>query len=672
MHPVFCNIYFKKTIILLGKILLFLAIPLFYLVLTSISYKEITISFDSLQMQGDSIQVFFKTKTIANFTEFASRNVLVNCNGQSNVPISVFLPPDALIDDEIRIDIGTKKDYKLKIAQITVRGLFDQYTITGKDIHQAVFLKDMNFTGCKNGNAEFTTMSNDPMMILNRSWPKFAMHQCCKPVFHFDGFSYLQLYMLIILLSLELFLVFLYPAKNIKPKVQFWSFFKSHIIEFVIVFFSFLIFLYFLTQNYCVSYGDEYSYFDQGKFIFTYSMQNLRTYLYPLIISLFNSLVTDSHILKMAVSFFQYFIFAGCIVWIMHILRKHVFDMLPDQKIALSVSRILFAFLLLNPYLIQAATLFLTDSISSSFVAVAILYFIFEKTRGICFDLCWGLLFAACMIRPGMLYFVPIAMTIYTVRFIANQNMKPSFFAYCKPFSHVLLLGLLLIFPQVCINQVLNSQSVKFPIVADLLQSQKTWGFLYLKYATCVKPDQGGVYYKNIFNPSRITDPARFRKKFKRYFMTRLVHVLAMADQGEVDSYIISTRAKKNERIIASIIYYLYLFLAVVGIVFSFLRKNICRNSKLDSILVLFTAAVYLFFYSAYAVESRFFYPVMLLLSYFCAVGIANIFSLIRGIKTNTEKAGFSVKYFCLFAFLAVIFETASFTFSYWLDSLIF
>ena len=153
--------------------------------------------------------------------------------------------------------------------------------------------------------------------------------------------------------------------------------------------------------------------------------------------------------------------------------------------------------------------------------------------------------------------------------------------------------------------------------------------------------------------------------------MTKLVHVLAMADQGTVDTYMTSTKVKTVERIIASIFYYLYLFLATVGLIFSFFRINICSNSKLGSFLVLFSSAVYLFFYSDYVVESRFFYPVMLLLSYFCAIGIANILSLIQGKKTNTGDCRFSIKYLCLFVLLAVIFQIASFAFSYWLDSLI-
>lgn len=62
MSSAFCDIYLKKSIILLGKILLSLAIPLLYLILILIRSKEITVSFDSLLRQCDFIQVFFRIK----------------------------------------------------------------------------------------------------------------------------------------------------------------------------------------------------------------------------------------------------------------------------------------------------------------------------------------------------------------------------------------------------------------------------------------------------------------------------------------------------------------------------------------------------------------------------------------------------------------------------------
>lgn len=201
-HSVNFSTFFGR----IGQILLFLAIPLIYF-LSSCGLKEVTVCFDSLQTSNDSIQVFYKKKKSSAFTQ--SRAVSVCFSGGFNFQVPVILPSEARINDEIRIDIGTKKDLKLKIAQIRIRSFFQESVIAGNDILHAARLINLDHSGTDNGIPELITRSNDPQIVLNNDWNKFASIRHGFFFLPLAGLSALRLWILVIIISFELLLVVL-------------------------------------------------------------------------------------------------------------------------------------------------------------------------------------------------------------------------------------------------------------------------------------------------------------------------------------------------------------------------------------------------------------------------------------------------------------------------------
>ena len=185
-------------------------------------------------------------------------------------------------------------------------------------------------------------------------------------------------------------------------------------------FFSFLIFLFYVNLNAFVSYWDENGYLTLGQQLLDEGFEfnpNVRTYLYPTIIASLKIFSNDDVTTKIIISVLQYAVYLGSVIFIANsaVLKN-------DNKI---IWHSVIALVFLNPFLIQATTLFLTDIFASCFMVVSIFSLIrldLNRSKFVLFAI--GLFYASVMIRPSSLIFLPMAVGLILFRFWKNKNIN--------------------------------------------------------------------------------------------------------------------------------------------------------------------------------------------------------------------------------------------------------
>jgi len=435
-----------------------------------------------------------------------------------------------------------------------------------------------------------------------------------------------------------------------------------------LVFLTFLvvsvtIFGYYLTQNAHVNYADERAYFSIGKEISQvglYEIENsnilgqldVRTYLYPAIIGFFFSLTNgDIFYTKIFVSILQYSVYFFTILLTANTVSK------PKDKL---VWHSIIGFGFLNPYLISSTTLFLTDILSACFIIISVLLLTrvdFNKIRNL--SLCFGLLYSAIMIRPSSIIFIPILIGFSLYRIIKKKDLKIS-----KLFlvSSILLV---IFIPQLYINIVYFDDWNPL-IHRELYDRQSKFSVSLLKYGTVMMPDEKFqlYYYSDVVRawPSRISifdlsisDPLSFLYVYS-------VHIFGVLDWSYVDTYI------KNfyplERIPASIFLYTGWFVIFTGI-FTYRKKRTNLKNDLLFYTLIFSVILYVLFIATTAVESRFGYPIYLLLLPFSGFGIKQIYNLYSKSNSKISLIINGLKLYPLYASFILVF----FYLSFWLDS---
>lgn len=383
---------------------------------------------------------------------------------------------------------------------------------------------------------------------------------------------------------------------------------KKNVLVILIFVLSVIMFLFFLNQNFKVSYYDEAGYLVISDLILKNGLFNapneLRTYLYSLLIAIFK-LFSDGNLahVKIAFSVFQYAVFV-LTIWFVAKKAK-----------AMSENKIMFYTILvlglLNPYLIQSTTLFLTDILAACCISISLILLTTSDLNKIKNGIWISLLaYSAVMIRPSSLIFLLPFFAIACYRLIIIKDFKP--------FKLILsgILCFVVFFPQIY-NNIIAYNHWTILLHTDLMKAQTEWAVQYLKYGTVViEGESPALFFKSPFDSSGSMMNLLISHLIQ-FIVVYSSHIFGVLDWGIIDTYI--KNFTSPSRWVASLFLYSSWFLIFCGIIHQMRKKNFVSMS------FLFSALVYLLFIGLTAVESRFGYPLYLILLYFAGWGIEAI-----------------------------------------------
>ena len=451
------------------------------------------------------------------------------------------------------------------------------------------------------------------------------------------------------------------------------NFNNSDIIIFGSFFFiSFLLFLFYVNLNADINYYDEFSYLEVSQLMLENGFEwenDYRTYLYPTITASIRSIWSDTDgylfysrdhdwdktyntdliTTKIIISVLQYAVYLGSVIFIANsAVWKN------NNKI---IWHSVIAFGFLNPFLIQATTLFLTDILASCFMVVSIFSLIrldLNRSKFTLFAI--GLFYASVMIRPSAVIFLPIVVGIILFRILKKKNIN------LLKVSLISLALLVIFMPQ--LYQNVTKQGEWTPLVtAQLYEDQISRAANFMKAGSVAIPGEDGKLYYSIPFPVEknvnihqmlLENPSTF---IQLYFS----HIFGVLDWDYVDTYI--KEYYPLNRIPSSLLIYSTWFFAICGI-FSASRNFFITNRFLLTTLII-SAILYLTFIATTHVEIRWGYPIFLLLLPFSGYGVKYLFdSTIHNNKTSKlwiKRIGFITVYSL---FISTFFYI-SFLFSY-------
>jgi len=497
------------------------------------------------------------------------------------------------------------------------------------------------------------------------------------------------------------------------------NFNKSDKIIFISIFFiSLLLFVFYVSLNANVSLWDEREYLsisqqilDKGSFD---EYASYRTYLYPAIISSVKIFSTDDVTLKIIFSVLQYAVYLGTVILIANYASsflkskpKSTFPNFIDPKngaqhyhdrynnepaykswfnkyypnytieqatqIVIPVKLLLqlvsspknehkiiwhsvIAFGFLNPFLIQATTLFSPDVLASCFAVLSIFSLTrLDLTRSKFIFFAIGLFYCSVMIRPSSMIFLPIVAGIILFRFLKKKNISIS------KVSLISVILLVIFAPQIYQN-VTNFGEWTPLIVHSLYDQQITDGVQTLKYSTVVIPGEGSASYYD--SPFPVKDDVNIYQLLfedpSTFLLVYSSHIFGVLDWNYVDSYI--KDFYPLNRIPASLLIYSTWFFVIWGILESRFFFN--RNDFLMKVLIL-SAIVYLAFIATTAVEIRFGYPIFLLLLPFSGYGVKYLYDFCIKRDNKTSKLwNKRIGFITIYSLFISIFFYSSFLFS--------
>ncbi|WP_433747674.1 hypothetical protein [Paenibacillus amylolyticus] len=392
-----------------------------------------------------------------------------------------------------------------------------------------------------------------------------------------------------------------------------------------IFFLSILMFFYYLRTNYNVSYYDEAGYMNLSKAILENGLfsliSDLRTYLYPLVISII-SIFTDGDpfVIKVVVSIFQYVIYSYTILK----LAKYFGNYHNNNLAYYSV----LCFGLLNPYFIHATTLLLTDMLASCFILLALSSLMFgDFGKKITYFQIFGYINASVMIRPSSLIFIPIVLLLLFVRNYMFKDVR----IWTSILSFLALS--VLFFPQL-FNNVKYYNDWNPLLHANLYEFQSNLAASNLKYGTVVIPgEHPKLFYASPFVESMEAESiySLIFTDFFAFLITYLSHLFGVLDWGYIQIYI--SNFYPPSRILGSLFLYVFWIVSFYGLA-SFLKS--CKEKKEQKIgvfiaLTLSTSFIlYWAFLGTTIIESRFGYPLYLLMLFYFAYGVKRIVEYIQ------------------------------------------
>lgn len=404
---------------------------------------------------------------------------------------------------------------------------------------------------------------------------------------------------------------------------------------------SVIIFICYLLQNYNVNYYDETGYIHVSKLILTQGLFNiaepLRTYMYPLIISLV-SIFTNGNIevIKILISILQFFIYCYTVFF--------VSDHFKDPIIKNSI----LSFGLLNPYMIQSTTLFLTDLLATCAIVISLFKVImgdFDKKRT--YFVSFFSIIIATMIRPSSLIMLPVILLILLIRKITLKDIN---IARCLIAG---LFSLLFFIPQLY-NNVKQFDDWTPLIHQDLYEFQSRLAASYLKYGTVVIPnEEPGLVFRTPFTVGpEETIYGLIVSNFFGFLTVYTSHLFGAIDWGYIDTYI--REWYPPSRIIGSVFLYIYWILAFygVGLFLAMKKKNIKQWFTGLSLILAFLG--YWLFIGTTVVESRFGYPLLMIIIPFAGLALKKIITDIMKTSLNRAKR-FKIIIFYLIIFIVVV-----------------
>jgi hypothetical protein len=376
---------------------------------------------------------------------------------------------------------------------------------------------------------------------------------------------------------------------------------------------------------------DEWGYFNISTQILSSGLfslsEELRTYMYPWILAMFRLLnVGDETYTKAIFSLFQYIVYIFTILLIANVSWR----IKPSKIAAFSI----FFIGVLNPYLIQSTTYYLTDLLSSCFIIISIIFAARANLhKGFNFFITIGLLFINLMIRPANAIFFPAVFIVLLIRLWRKEF---------KLTLKLILIGIAQLFfllPQLY-NNVVHLHKWTPLLAKDLYSTQAIWGAQYLKYATVLREGEDPQLFYN--NPYHLYVPGDTTTIYQLMFdnlhvflLTISAHLFGVVDWGYVDAFI--TDYYPISRIFGSIFLYLSWIMILLGIIIcgkdtiinTFKGPN--NSSGLFTYFtLLLVASFYLCFISTTLVESRFGYPIFLILLLFSGRGVEFLILSIR------------------------------------------
>lgn len=426
--------------------------------------------------------------------------------------------------------------------------------------------------------------------------------------------------------------------------------------------FSILIFIYYLQKNMYISLHDEGGYLQISTQILQEGLFSLkepvRTYMYPLLIAVFRAINFGDDLYSKAIfSVFQYFVYIMTIILI-----ANVSWAVKPKKI---IVHTIFSLGVLNPYLIQSATLYLTDLLSSCIIVITIVFAASSNVnKGVNIFLSIGLLVVSLMIRPSNAIFFPVVFIILLIRLIKKEiklNFKLLVFGFAQ---------LLILLPQLY-NNVVHFNKWTPLIVQKLYTTQSIWATQFLKYATLASSENPQLFYNNPYHLFRPDDTTTiFQMMFENFgvfIFTVSAHLFAVLDWGYIDTYI--TNFYPVSRIFGSVFLYLSWLLILLGIclwVKGFFEGNFKSRMRPGGLAInacLFTSILYTSFISTTLVESRFGYPIFILLLAFSGWGAEYVFNSIKSSNNSFLYFIKALGYLVLFVILVAVLLLLSFKF---------
>ncbi|MEK3675535.1 hypothetical protein [Paenibacillus sp. FSL R10-2771] len=418
---------------------------------------------------------------------------------------------------------------------------------------------------------------------------------------------------------------------------------------------SLLIFIYYLRQNYFVSYYDESGYINVSRNILNLGLLNinepLRTYFYPLIISCV-SIFTNGNmeVIKTIMSVLQFVVYTYTILTIAE--KTHL---LIDSKVGYYL---ILGFGLLNPYLIQSTTLLLTDVLASCCIVLSLIKLVFgDFNKLLTYFWVIALAYIAVMIRPASLILVPIIIVLLIIRTLILKDV--SILKACL----ISIISLIIFFPQLY-NNVKQFDNWTPLVNTNLYEFQSNLATKNLKYGTVIiNNEEPGMFF---VSPHPVNESVKgmydlIYKDFPGFLIVYSSHLFGVLDWGYVDTYI--TDYYPPSRVISSLFLYMYWITAFYGLYTIFRNKQPNKQQIYFIISFIGSFLFYWAFIGTTIIESRFGYPLFMLLLPFVGWGAKNAYNNIRS-GTNS----FNYKRCIQYVLICLIFMALALYISFLID----
>jgi hypothetical protein len=396
------------------------------------------------------------------------------------------------------------------------------------------------------------------------------------------------------------------------------------------IFFSHFIAVYFTDWPFNF---DEDSYIHAGKNICDnglfskFHFSELRTYAYPAFLAVIKKVAglftATPFKTRWPVFYAQLFLYLTVAFTLRHLIKNRLGR--PD------FARWAFCIFCLNIFNLIYLPFALTENLSTALLMVSLVsilafpIFTHDEFRSSVWSAFWvGSLVGICvMLRPGNVVLIPAAVVLgfFQWFFWKNKISLPRFGLFA--------LGVLVFIAPQFRNNVFFYKRFTPLTAADLGSSQITWGLRYIKYATSIQPTarDNQIFYVNPFWKKDTVEsqqhPFRIYNRYPLiYLRTTFIHLFGLLDQDLAFPY--------NKSIVpwyrwpTSILSLTLCLLGVVALVTAMIqgfRRKTIFSSQCDftfkfALTATTFALCYLMLYAHVAVEGRYGFPIIAVLSF--------------------------------------------------------